>query len=141
MTHAFDARPSSRSFVTLLNVLRPSGGAARSADLAHLLDDKVLPEAADLQSLIGTGQIFGFTWLQVFWVPMFQFEMRNLRLKAGPQRVRAELGPAFDGWDTAAWFGQPNSWLDQHTPLDLLDRDCPAVLEAARADRFVAVGR
>ena len=52
----------------------------------------------------------------------------------------AELEGAFDDWEIGAWFAQPNSWLDEQLPLDVVGRDDDAVIHAARADRFIARG-
>jgi len=50
------------------------------------------------------------------------------------------LGDGFDGWARAAWFAQPNSWLERRKPVDVMDKDLNQVLSAARADRYIAVG-
>ena len=71
---------------------------------------------------------------------MFQFDLRDLSTKHGPRQVLNELGTAFDGWELAVWFVQPNSWLNDRSPVDLLNTQLSAVLEAARADRFIVTG-
>ena len=43
-------------------------------------------------------------------------------------------------WTIAIWFAQPNSWLADQRPVDLLHCNLAAVVQAARADRFVARG-
>jgi hypothetical protein len=52
----------------------------------------------------------------------------------------AELASAFDGWPLATWFAQHNAWLNDRSPVDLLDSDLADVLDIARADRFIAAG-
>jgi hypothetical protein len=89
---------------------------------------------------MGSGDIFSFEWDDTAWVPMFQFEPLDLSIKPGPRRILSELESVFDGWMLAAWFAQPNSWLQGRRPVDLLDADCTAVSAAARIDRFIAVG-
>ena len=54
--------------------------------------------------------------------------------------VASELSPVFNRDDVELWLGVPNAWLDASRPRDLLYQDLPAVLAAARADRFVAAG-
>ncbi|MBK7615415.1 MAG: hypothetical protein IPJ08_13330 [Burkholderiales bacterium] len=49
-----------------------------------------------------------------------------------------ELPAELDAWQVAAWFARPNGWLNDARPVDQLARNLPAVLNAARADRFVA---
>lgn len=43
-------------------------------------------------------------------------------------------------WALAMWFSQPNHWLRNRRPVDVLDVSLTAVLRAARADRFIANG-
>ena len=74
------------------------------------------------------------------WLPLFQFEPNSLSLRPESQRVVAELAPYFDGWRLALWFAEPNLWLADRSPVDLLETNPTYVLDAARADRFVAAG-
>jgi hypothetical protein len=132
--------PSDRDFVAMLAAYRATGGLARGDDLARLLDDLLCSDFVSLGSLISAGEVFGFEWRHAFWVPMFQFDLRDLTLKSGPQSVLAELATEFDGWTLATWFAEPNSWLSDQRPVDLLDSNLPLVRQAARADRFIATG-
>lgn len=117
-----------------------TGGIARGDDLARLLEERDRGESKRLPAMIASGHVFGFEWHREFWVPMFQFDLQNLTLKAGPGVVLAELSPVFNGWELASWFAEPNSSLHGSRPVDMLDSDLAAVLEAARVDRFVAAG-
>lgn len=125
-------------FAALVAPFRATGGAARGNDLARLLETLHLGDYMSLARLIVAGQVFGFHWRETLWVPMFQFELRDLSVRPGPQKVVAELAPVFDGWSIASWFSQPNCWLDAQRPIDVLGSDLRAVREAARTDRFVA---
>ncbi len=69
---------------------------------------------------------------------MFQFELRNLRIRSELSQVLLELAKSFDEWSIATWFTCPNTWLNNERPIDLLDSDFAAVHDAARTDRFVA---
>ena len=69
---------------------------------------------------------------------MFQFEPSNLQVRPGVQRVIAELRNVFDSCELAEWFACPSSWLGGQTPASKVALRGEAVLEAARADRFVA---
>jgi uncharacterized protein (DUF2384 family) len=55
-------------------------------------------------------------------------------------QVAAELAGVFDARDLRSWLAAPNSSLDDRAPLDVLENDPGAVLQAARLDRFVARG-
>ena len=113
---------------------------ARGDDLGRLLDYLNRGDFISLARSISSGAVFGFTWREVFWIPMFQFELRDLSINAAPQAVVAELAGSYTGWSLASWFSAPNSWLQDCRPVDLLNTDLPAVLGAARADRFVVNG-
>lgn len=132
--------PSDRDFAAMRAAYRATGGIARGDDLARLLEDRRCGDGASLARLITCNAVFGFEWRRDFWIPMFQFELRDLSLKSAPRQVLAELCAEFDGWTLATWFAQPNCWLNDLRPVDVLDSDLPAVLEAARADRFIAAG-
>ena len=137
---ALGALPTSRGFRTVLSAYHASGGVARGDNLGRLLDDWQCGDFVSLARLIASGEIFSFRWHGENWVPMFQFDLRDLSCRPGPRQVSAELKSVFDDWTLAVWFVQPNSWLHAQRPLDLLDSNLPAVLQAARADRFIAAG-
>ena len=133
--------PSHRAFMAMLNAFRASGGTAREGDLARCLED--CGAHFRLPELLASGTAFGFEWRHSLWIPMFQFDLHDLHdlsVKPGPQQVLAELGTEFDGWKLATWFGQLSCWLNGRRPVDLVDSNLPAVLHAARLDRFIELG-
>ena len=137
---AIDFVPSGRDHSAMLAAFRSSGGIARGDDLGRLLDDLHRGDFISLARLIASGSVFGFVWRESFWIPMFQFELRDLSVKPNGQAVLAELGSAYAGWSLASWFAEPNDWLHGRAPVDLLNTDLPAVLGAARADRYIVNG-
>jgi hypothetical protein len=136
----FDDRPSDRGFVALLSAYRASGGLACGDDLACWMSARHRGDFASLARQMVAGEIFSFEWNEVFWVPMFQLEPRDLSVRPAPRQVASEFAPDCDGWLLSVWFVRPNSWLGDCAPLDLLASDLPAVLHAARADRYVMHG-
>jgi hypothetical protein len=132
--------PSSAGFVAMLAAYRATGGTARADDLARLLQDRQHGGYVSLARLLATRQVFSFEWRDSHWVPMFQFDLNDLSIRPGPQQVLAELSTEFDDWSLAVWFTQPNSWLNHRKPVDLLGTDLKNVIDAARADRFIAAG-
>ena len=140
LDEVLDERPTRRGFSALLAAFRATGGTARGDDVARLLEDHRLGDFIGLAKLIANGDVFGFEWRHELWIPMFQFELRDLSVKPATQQVLAELGSGFDGWSRAVWFARPNSCLNFQTPVDLLATRLADVLEAARTDRFIAVG-
>lgn len=137
---SIDAVPSDRDFLAMRAAYLATGGTARGDDLARLLEDRRRGDGVSLARLIVAGEVFGFEWHRLFWVPMFQFELRDLSLKPGPRQVLAELASEFDGWTLAIWFSEANCWLNERRPVDVLDSNLAAVLGAARTDRFIAAG-
>ena len=72
--------------------------------------------------------------------PLFQFELPGVALRPGVSDAIASLEGAFDGDDLAHWFASPNDWLGGRSPASVSRVDARALLEAARADRFVVKG-
>lgn len=136
------AEPCDRDFAVLRTAYRASGGIARGDDLARFLGEHHSGDFVSLAMSILEGELFAFQWQQTFWVPMFQFDLRDLVVKPNPnaRRVLNELAGEFDGWALALWFAQPNHWLHGARPVDVLNADLPEVLQAARTDRFIAAG-
>lgn len=132
--------PTDRDFALMRAAFRSSGGTARGDDLARMMEDLHRVDYVSLARLVASAEVFGFEFRGSYWIPMFQFDLRNLSIRPGPQQVLAELAAEFDGWALATWFAQPNCWLDGAVPVDLLDSNLAAVLVAARTDRFIAVG-
>ncbi len=132
--------PSDSAFTGLVQAYRSSGGLVRGDDVADWLRDSGRGGHGTLARWIVSGEILGFEWQHALWIPMFQIDPATLVVRSGARQVLAQMGSAFDGWSLALWFVQPNSWLQDRRPLDLLDSALPDVLEAARADRFVVTG-
>ncbi len=138
---AADVRlPTDRDFAGMREAYRASGGTVRRDALARVLHGAEGAHDATLGKLLVTHDVFSFEWREVHWVPMFQFDMRDMSVRPRPQRVIAELAEVFDGWALAMWFSQPNHWLRQRRPVEVLDSSLTGVLAAARADRFIASG-
>lgn len=66
--------------------------------------------------------------------------LESIALKPCWQQVVETLVPAFDDLDLASWFARPNAWLAGACPADAIAGDLPAVVRAARADRFIVLG-
>lgn len=131
---------SSEGFAALLAAFRATGGAANGDDVARLLEDHGIGDFIGLARLIAGAEVFGFEWRNTLWIPMFQFELRDLSVKPEAKQLLKALGDGFEGWACAAWFATPNSWLNLRAPVDLIATHLDEVLEAARTDRLIAVG-
>ncbi len=124
--------PSGRGFVALLEAFRATGGTVPAVIVGRLLNAHQVCATGGLHQLIATRQVIGFDWRANFWIPMFQFDEKDLTLKVGAQRVRAELPPGRTPWTLATWFASSNARLNGARPADVLDSDLQAVVRAAR---------
>ena len=129
-----------RQFVHMLRGYRETGGLARGDEVVERLAQCNTGGVPTLARQIVERTVLSFEWRGELWLPMFQFDRANMTPKASAQQVAAELSTAFDAWNTACWFVQPNTWLQGRTPVEALESDLGEVLQAARADRFVAAG-
>jgi hypothetical protein len=71
------------------------------------------------------------------WLPLFQFDMRTLSVKREVRHVLAELIEVLDDATLVSWFAEQNAWLDEAAPVEAIGTAPLAVLNAARADRFI----
>lgn len=126
-------------FADLRSAYADAGGLASGDDLVRVLEESGRGSLAGLARKIVAGEIFGIEWHEAFWIPMFQFT-EELAPKPGLKAVLDELASEYDGRRLADWFVEPNGWLEEARPIDVLDSDPGEVLQAARADRFVATG-
>ena len=125
-------QPSSRRFIAMLEAYRPTGGMAPGNFLCQSLQEHQRGELGQLARLIGDRRLFVLDWRGDSWIPMFQFDADDLSCKPGPARVRAELGGLDSGWAVASWFARPNAQLEGRTPVEIVDVDLGAVVDAAR---------
>jgi hypothetical protein len=136
---AWFQRAADVAFVEMLDAYRSSGGLARESEAL----ERYLACGGSLCNWrhdVNTGRILSFEWDSQGWIPMFQFQRRDMSVKPLVTTVTAELTTVFAGWDLARWFAQPNNWLEECRPVDLLESGSARVLAAARADRYIAAG-
>lgn len=131
---------SHQGFDAIIDAYKTSGGTARADDLALLLEEKCKGNFVSVAKRIVSRDIFSFEWQNHFWVPMFQFHPHDMAIKQEVRRVVHELAAVLDNWTLAHWFTEPNAWLRGQRPVDRVDTHFSDVLDAARADRFVAAG-
>ena len=127
-------------FDELIGAYKTSGGTARVDDLALLLEERKKGDFVSVVKRIVARDIFSFEWQNHYWVPMFQFDQTDLSVRQEVHRVVYELAGVLDNWTLALWFTKPNAWLKGKRPVDMVDCQFSAVLNAARSDRFVASG-
>jgi hypothetical protein len=129
-----------RQFVEMLYAYRNSGGLARASEILALFKRCGAPGVAALARWIVSRELICFEWQAQTWLPLFQFNRRDLTPDPRLRPVFAELTEVYDHWELATWFALPNPWLAQRVPVDTLLCDHGAVLDAARAQRFALTG-
>ena len=133
-------RYADHQFAGMLNAYRASGGLGRIQEVLKLLKSHEASAALTLAQWILKKKVICFEWRSNAWLPWFQFRASDMAPQPQLAPVLAELAPVFDPWEMANWFAQPNSWLANCPPVDSINVNSPAVLRAASADRFVAIG-
>jgi hypothetical protein len=135
--HAF-RRIENREFLEMSRAYDAHGGVASGDHIASELGRYRDQPIAIVARWIFTREVVNFTWRSGILVPRFQFSGVDMKVQPVVSRVIAELRDAFDDWEVARWFTQPNVGLRDDLPLAVLAIDEAAVIEAARADRYVA---
>jgi hypothetical protein len=98
------------------------------------------PDVATLARWIVKRQVVALEWQSQTWLPGFQFDPADMVPLPTLDAVLAPLRGVYDAWELADWFARPSNWLGDRPPIDLFASDLPAVIQAARADRFVFTG-
>jgi hypothetical protein len=131
------AKGDDQEFLQLLAAYRVTGGVAPGAEIAARRAECGLSELA---RLIAGRKVLSFDWHATTWLPVFQFETGQIAVRRDVGTVLEELASELDGWELAQWFVQPSALLSGRAPLAVLQHDAAAVVEAARADRFLLRG-
>lgn len=117
-----------------------SGGLAYGDEVARLMRDVCEQPVSAIARAIVARRVVSFEWHCERLLPLFQFDAQDMSAHPGTVQIVRELGNVFDDWEMALWFAQPNSWLHDEVPANLVRLDLAAVLRAARADRYIAHG-
>lgn len=125
-----------------------TGGLVNGDDLAELIRHRCevagwlpdsLPVSLVARWIVSRAVVsLDSPWGPLF--PLFQFDLPTASLVDGMALLMAELRPVFDDVELALWFVTPNDWLSGARPAVAMHQNFPAVVQAARADRFVAGG-
>lgn len=129
-----------RQFLSMLTAYRRTGGVATGDEVAGLMQKHWDQSVSTVARWIVGRSVLSFTWQSQTLLPLFQFDLSTMSLRPCVTAVLRELVCAFDEWDLALWFAEPNAWLDDAAPADLVSNDPVSVLKAAQADRFIARG-
>jgi hypothetical protein len=133
------SQAASPAHAAMIESYRSAGGLVTSDRAAVLLRPYRDQPISQLARWIVARHIVSFEFEGDRLVPLFQFELDGMLLRPHVRDVVSELVGAFeDDLDVATWFTRPNCWLRWAVPLVMLESDPAEVLQAARADRFLA---
>lgn len=132
--------PLDAQSTNMFDSFRGCGGLARADEALAWLDGEVEQGLSMLARWIALRQVVSFEWRAQTWLPLFQFDRRDMSIRPELAPIVAELGGVFDAWELAHWFARPNSTLDGLTPAEAFRDDAASVLQAARTDRFAIEG-
>jgi hypothetical protein len=124
----------------VLAAYRRAGGLASGDEVTFMMRRRTSQPIAMLARWIVERSVVSFAWHGDYVLPMFQFDRSDMTVRPAVSAVLDEFDGTFDDWDLTTWFALPNSWLADVAPIDVLDGDAGGVLQAARADRFIARG-
>ena len=129
-----------RQFACLQTAFARHGGMATGEDITVRLRRRSDQPISVLARWIVSRSIVNVTRASETLIPVFQFDLPTMTILPGVSKVVLELCSVFDDWELALWFAEPNLWLQDASPVDVLSENPEAVFQAARADRFVARG-
>jgi len=138
------SRPSRRiedgQFKMMEAAFGRTGGCMPQEIVASHLRHRAVRPSTMFADWIAARAVVSFPWGSHRLVPLFQFHANDMSLSQGTADVVLELVDVFDDWNLALWFAQPNTWLENAAPIDVIEHDQTAVHAAARADRYIARG-
>ena len=133
-------RIEDREFLQLSRAYALHGGLAAGEQVAWCMRREWDQPVSTLAKWIVRREVVNLVWRSQILVPVFQFSGTNMQVRPVVRQLLAELRDVFDDWEITAWFAQPNAFLRDERPLDLINVDDAGLLQAARTDRFVARG-
>ena len=132
------AVPLGNDFLDLMRQrLAKEGGLIAETDLRKRWCEHGRPPQ-DMDDLLGGDRLRSITRDSQRWLPAFQLQPDGLTPRADVAVVAEELAGGMDAAEILAWFACRNASLDGETPIARLRTGpLPAVLDAARLDRFI----
>jgi hypothetical protein len=116
-------------------------GALRSQEVADLAESRASNRAALANRWRGENRVVAVPVGDDLLYPGFQFSAEGKPKPAiGAAVAWLRSDPHTTDWQAALWFATPTSWLGDKRPVDLLDEDPDAVIDAARREVSDIVG-
>jgi len=133
-------RPSTRSgvdarFRETEAACSERGGLLDADELLGELRQQTSQPLSWMARRIASREFISFTFRHAIWIPKFQFSSEgSYEPRPLVACVAREMAGLRADWDLLEWFLGSNDSLDGQRPVDLLDSNDAAVLQAARAD-------
>lgn len=132
-------KATTRPVTDIMQVYDSIGGVVSVNELLALFCGVSTQPISRIARWIVERRLVRIEWRSQTLLPLFQFDLQGYSLRPGIEQIIAELSGVFDDLDIAIWLTQPNYWLNSDVPAQVFSYKLPAVLDAARADRFVAM--
>ena len=132
--------PADIVFVAMLPAFRATGGLATGDEVGERFARRQHDGLPKLARRVAAGELISFDWHHSLWLPMFQFDHETMELNERVRQIFCELSGAMTGWEITQWFATPHAALRNAMPVEMLNSQLEAVLDAARLDRFIAQG-
>lgn len=135
-----DSYTEDREFVLMQTAYESTGGLVTGNKWADELRSRFGQPISIAARAIVNRSVVHANWHGEIWLPKFQFKLSEPSVRMEVRNVIGELRDAFNDWELAVWFAEPNSWLAGRIPANAIGDSGDEVIQAARADRYVARG-
>lgn len=123
----------------VLHVYERTGGLWSSDEVSLMLRRRTAHPVSLLARWIVDTLVISLAWRGDYLLPAFQFDVGHATVRRPVFAVLEALDGTFKDLDLASWFALPNAHLDDAAPVDVIELDPDAVLEAAHAERAGAL--
>jgi hypothetical protein len=128
-------------FATIDRVCNRFGGLVSGDTMAMAMRKFRDQPISTLARWIVDRTVISLDWHGHVMLPMFQFDPFDMSPRSDVHDIAQALAATHADWDIALWFAQPNALLDGEIPIDVIEHDFAAVMQAARSAASVAMTR
>jgi len=132
--------PELEQFATMQRAFLSCGGFVSAQEVTSRLRCLSDQPISKLARWIVSRGVVSIPWRAQTLMPTFQFDFTDMSIRPVCTDALAELRDVLNDWEVAVWFAEPNVWLNGRTPASLVEHGRNELVQAARADRFVARG-
>jgi hypothetical protein len=112
----------------------------RSSDVAEISGSQARNGSARASRWKLEQRIFSVPWNGVDYYPAFQFARTDGQPLPAIKTILDIFGGQLTPWQTALWFWGGNGWLHDKSPMEMIQRDPQAVIEAAKHEMEPLLG-